>query len=67
MKKDLKLPAEVAEQYTLKDIEVGSYNFPGYGEVDLQNLTLIKAESLVRAGFPHLVPKKKNAAAADNK
>lgn len=61
--RELKLPAEVADKYTLKDIAIGSYQFPGYGEIDLHNLSLSQADALVQKGFPYLVAKKKKAAA----
>ena len=44
------------EKYKLT-IEPGLYLVKGFGEVNLASLTLDKANTLYKAGFPHLVPK----------
>nr|WP_199079083.1 hypothetical protein [Pedobacter sp. ASV19] len=65
MGKESKLPAEVSEKYNLKDIVAGLYDFPGFGQIDLQTISLEKADALVSSGFPYLVAKKKKVQAAD--
>lgn len=67
---NVKLPAEVAEQYELVDW-VGGHRqtFGRHGVVDLSNITLRRAEALVRAGFSKLRPKEldKPVSAASSK
>lgn len=52
---NVKLPAEVAEQYELVNW-VGGYRqtFGRYGVVDVSTITLRRADALVRAGFSKL-------------
>jgi len=67
MDKELKLSKEVSDKYQLNDIVVGNYDFPGYGEIDLQTLTLDSADKLVSRGFPYLVLRKKHVQANPEK
>lgn len=48
------LKAEVAAKYALIGIRPGKYNFKGFGEIDLGEITLAKADELFKRGFPHL-------------
>ena len=42
-------------------ITPGRYNFQGFGEIDLSNLSPARAESLVKRGFPFLKPEENKA------
>ena len=55
------LKAEVLKKYDVVGIEVGRYQYQDFGEVDLEQLTIQEANQLFKAGFPHLVLKKKNS------
>lgn len=66
-KRSLNLPKEVAEKFSLKNIEAGNYHFPGFGEINLTSITLEKANSLFAAGFPFLVEKKKRMPVTEEK
>lgn len=57
------LSPEVAEKYKLVTLDPGIHQIKGYGIVDLTKLTLEHAETLVAAGFPYLVAKKRVEAA----
>lgn len=60
-KKELK--KEVAEKFELeKGTAIVSY-FPGFGEIDLSQLTVSAAENLIERGFTWLKPKSKTQAA----
>lgn len=56
------LRTEVAAKYALIGIRPGKYAFKGFGEIDLSELTVAKADELFKRGFPYL--KLKNAKAA---
>lgn len=61
---DVKLPAEVAEKYQLKNWTTGPLaNVGKFGTVNINKLSLVQAERLVARGFPYLVarPKKEEA------
>lgn len=45
---------EVAAKYALIGIRPGKYNFKNFGEIDLGNISLPKADDLFKRGFPHL-------------
>lgn len=47
------LKPEVAAKYVLVGIRPGNYNFKGFGEIDLSEVTLAKADSLFISGFSH--------------
>ena len=59
----MKKPASLKYELT---IPPGLYHVKGFGEVDLRNLTLEKAEYLVKKGFPHLKEKPKSYKAPDS-
>lgn len=61
------LKKEVSDKYDLHTVKPGTYVFPGFGEIALDQLTLERADLLVANGFPHLVekPVKKSKAAAE--
>lgn len=48
------LKSEVAAKYALIGIRPGKYNFKGFGEIDLGEITVPKADELYKRGFPHL-------------
>jgi hypothetical protein len=52
-----KLAPAVAEAFELAQDAPISGGFPGYGQIDLSELNLDQAKSLVENGFPYLVPK----------
>jgi hypothetical protein len=56
--KNVDLPKEVAEKFALKGW-VGGHRqiFGRFGVVDLKELTVARAEALVKAGFSKLVKK----------
>lgn len=49
----------VREKYKLT-VSPGLYHFQGFGEIDLQTLTLDQADDLVKRGFPYLILKKQS-------
>jgi hypothetical protein len=54
----IKLSAEVAEKYDISGAPSGHFIDPTFGEIDLTELSLKKADRLVKKGFKYLVPKK---------
>ncbi|MCB0597754.1 MAG: hypothetical protein KDD28_26990 [Phaeodactylibacter sp.] len=51
----VKLPTEVAEKYELVDWVGGNrQTFGRHGLIDIDKMTLRRADALVRAGFPKL-------------
>jgi hypothetical protein len=67
-KEEKKLQPEVADKYNLVGTKVGKFHFnDGFGVIDLEKLSVEKADVLVARGFTHLQLKaSKKAAAADN-
>lgn len=55
------LQSEVADKYELTGVPVGTFDFNGYGRIDLTKMGLAEADALVAAEFPFLVEKKKEA------
>lgn len=64
-KKLIKLPAEVSEKYAVANAISGKFVDATYGEVDLYNITLKKADKLVAAGFPYLKAKSNSKTKVD--
>lgn len=52
-----KLKPEVAEKFELAKETPIHGGFPGYGEIDLSELNLEQAQSLIENGFPYLIVK----------
>lgn len=53
----LTLQKEVSDKYDLITITPGTYDFAGFGKIDLTTLTVAQADSLVTRKFPFLVAK----------
>lgn len=57
----LALQADVAAKYDLQGINPGTYDFTGFGKIDLCELGVDQADALVSRGFPYLVLKQVKA------
>jgi len=55
---DKKLKPEVAEKFELAPETPIHGGFAGFGQIDLSEISLVQADSLVANGFTGLVPKK---------
>jgi hypothetical protein len=58
--KPYKLSKDVAEQYEIVGDQVKA-DFPGFGLIDMRELTIDAAKDLVSKGFPYLKEKAKSA------
>lgn len=55
------MKAEVSGKYEVAPGTFTKASYPNFGEVDLDELTLEAADSLVASGFDQLIPKKVKA------
>lgn len=58
MEKPYELPAQVAKQYEIVGDQVTA-DFPGWGLIDMRELTIEGAKDLLDKGFPFLKKKGK--------
>lgn len=58
MKRTPKFSPAAAEKYNLKNVAPGLYDFPGFGEINLETITLEQADALAERKFPYLVAKR---------
>ncbi len=58
MNRTPKFSPAAAEKYNLKNVAPGLYDFPGFGEINLETITLEQADDLAARKFPYLAAKK---------